>query len=89
MEHAPLRERLQKLGHVIEARATRLRHRAHLHPEETHLRGAELLARQRQLEARLTGEIEFDAAHGRAVSDLERSVQQWLDSTDADHTTTE
>ena len=80
-----LHARLEALGHKIETAETKLREKPHLHSEEKHLTAKELKDRYRHLQARLNGEIADEEAHGRHVSDLERSVRQWLDSIDTTH----
>ena len=82
MAHETLHERLQSLGHKIHAAEVSLREEAHLYREDLHLTAKELKTRYTRLKAR-----HADAeAHDHHLTDLERSVQQWLDSIDTTHT---
>ena len=85
MENQDLHARLDALGRKIHATEQRLREKAHLYHDPTHLTAKELKQSYRNLQARLNGEIAEAEAQGHHVSDLERSVQQWLDSIDTTH----
>ena len=85
MEHHSLHDRLQALGDKIHAAEEKLREQAHLYNDRAHLTAKELKDRYAGLQARLTGEVADAEAHGDHVTDLERSVQQWLESYDTAH----
>ena len=86
MQHVSLHDRLAALGRKIHAAEEKLREEAHLYRDSTHHTAQELKDRYKTLQARLTGEDADAEAHGEHMSDLERSVHQWLDSIDASHT---
>ncbi|QFT59382.1 hypothetical protein FIU94_11155 [Sulfitobacter sp. THAF37] len=81
-----LHERLETLGTKIHAAEARLREEAHLHHDSMHLTAKELRDRYNRLQARLNGDIADAEAHGQRISNLERSVRQWIDSFDTTHT---
>lgn len=85
MEHPSLHDRLEALGHKIHAAEKRLREESHLFHDKAHLTSQELKARYARLQARLNGESADAEANGHHVTDLERSVQQWLESIDPSH----
>ena len=85
METHTLHDRLEALGRKIHAAEERLREREHLYHDTAHLTAKELKTRYRHLQARLNGEIADAELRGEHVSDLERSVRQWLDSIDTMH----
>ncbi|MBN8292136.1 3-ketoacyl-ACP reductase [Rhodobacter sp. NTK016B] len=82
MENDTLHDRLQALGQKIHNAEEKLREQAHWHHDSAHLTAKELKERYARLQARLNGEFADAEAHGRHVSDLERSVQQWVESFD-------
>ncbi|GAA4217597.1 hypothetical protein GGQ68_002210 [Sagittula marina] len=86
MEKDPLHDRLAALGRKIHAAEQKLRDHAHLYHDQAHLTSKELKERYARLQARLDDEAADDEAHGHHVTDLERSVRQWLDSFDTSHT---
>jgi hypothetical protein len=85
MKEPSLHARLVALGHKIEAAEARLREKAHLYPDETHQTRIELKDRYARLMERLNEEIAGEETHGQHVSDLERSVHQWMESIDTSH----
>lgn len=85
MEDQTLHHRLETLGHKIDRVEARLREEAHQRHDTAHLTAKELKARYVVLQARLNREAAEAEAHGHHVSNLERSVEQWLDSFDNAH----
>ncbi|MCB1369230.1 MAG: 3-ketoacyl-ACP reductase [Rhodobacteraceae bacterium] len=85
MTNQTLHERLEKLGHAISETRARMKREAHLFSGGMHLTADELKDRYRILQARLEAEVADAEAHGHHVSDLEKSVRQWLDSVDEAH----
>ena len=82
MENDTLHDRLQALGQKIHNAEEKLREQAHLRHDSAHLTAKELKERYARLQARLNSEFADAEAHGRHVGDLERSVQQWVESFD-------
>jgi hypothetical protein len=78
-----LHSKLEALGAKIDATLERFRQESALFKSEQHLTGTQLEERYRMLKARLDGEVGQVEAHGRHVSDLEKSVRSWIDSLDA------
>ena len=89
MTDKTLHQRLEALGQKIRATEERLRRDAHLYRDSTHLMAQELRERHARVTARVHSAVADAEAHGHHVSDLERSVRQWLDSVDAEHTATQ
>lgn len=85
MKTNDLHDRLDALGKKITHTRERMNREAHLFHDEMHLAGEELKERYHILQERLRGEVANAEAHGHHVSDLEKSVHQWLDSIDEDH----
>ncbi|MFC4670223.1 3-ketoacyl-ACP reductase [Seohaeicola nanhaiensis] len=87
MDSHSLHDRLEALGQKIAAAEAKLRDRA---PHgAAQLTAQELKTSYQRLQARLNREIADTEAQGHHVTDLERSVRQWIDSLDAFHTATE
>lgn len=87
MESKDLHARLERLGQTISHTRERMKRESHLFQDEMHLTADELKQRYLALQDRLRGEVADTEAHGQHVSDLEKSVRQWLDSIDEDHRT--
>lgn len=85
MAHKTLHARLETLGHKIEAAEEKLRAQAHHSNVSAHLTAQDLKERYARLQARLKHEVAEDEAHGQHVTDLEHSVQQWMESIDTSH----
>ncbi|MFZ5963041.1 3-ketoacyl-ACP reductase [Thalassococcus sp. BH17M4-6] len=85
MAHPTLHDRLDALGRKIHGAEQRLRDQAHLYDDHAHLSAKELKERYADLQARLDDEEADAEAHGHHVSNLERSVHQWLESYDTTH----
>lgn len=85
MKSKDLHTRLERLGETISKTRKRMKREAHLFHDEMHLTADELKERYHALQDRLRGEVADAEAHGRHVSNLEKSVRQWLDSIDEDH----
>ncbi|WOI56681.1 3-ketoacyl-ACP reductase [Palleronia sp. LCG004] len=86
MENEDLHDRLELLRRKIEAAEERLHERDNPPHDEAHLTARELKERYRRLQARVSDEVADAEAHGHHVSNLERSVRQWVDSFDTAHT---
>lgn len=86
MENDTLHDRLEALGNKIHAATEKLREDEHLYHDSMHLTAKELKERYKRLQARLNGDIADAEAHGQHVTNLERSVRQWIDSFDTTHT---
>ncbi len=85
MKSKDLHARLERLGQTISKTRERMKREAHLFHDEMYLTAEELKDRYHILQERLRGEVADAEAHGHHVSDLEKSVRQWLDSIDEDH----
>lgn len=85
MDSANLHHRLERLGRTITETRVRMQRKAHLFQDEMHLTADELKERYHALQERLRGEVADAESQGSHVSDLEKSVHQWLDSIDEDH----
>ncbi|MCU4654793.1 3-ketoacyl-ACP reductase [Roseibacterium sp. SDUM158016] len=77
------RERLDRLGHLIDAMKARLEAKHHLfHPDQA-LSADDIERRYEMLRAEVADEIADAEAHGRCVGALERSIREWFDALDA------
>lgn len=56
----------------------------HLFHERDHLTAEDLRSRYKILHGRVTREVASEEAHSRHVTNLERSVREWLDGIDED-----
>lgn len=84
MAHHSLHDRLEALRHRITAAEDKLRDNAHLRHEH-HVTAKELRERHAHLHERLHDDVTEKEELGQHLTDLERSVQQWLDSIDTTH----
>ncbi|ETA50565.1 hypothetical protein [Ponticoccus alexandrii] len=85
MEHQSLHDRLHALGQKIHAAEEKLREQAHHRNVSAHLTAQDLKERYAHLQSRLDNDAAEAEAHGHHVTDLERSFQQWIDSFDVTH----
>lgn len=85
MENDSLHTRLEALRQKIDAAEKKLREQEHQRQDGAHLTAQELKDRYARLQARLNGEAADAEAHGHHVTDLERSVRQWVESFDTTH----
>lgn len=83
MNNQTLKARLDALGYHIDLAQARLKKKDAL--SDGHARTAdELRERYRLLSAKVREEVADAEAHGHHVSDLERSVREWLDGLEMD-----
>lgn len=85
MKNNDLHARLDRLGQTIKKTRERMKHEAHLFHDDMHLTATELKERYHALQGRLRSDAADAEVHDGHVSDLEKSVRQWLDSIDEDH----
>ena len=78
MTYTELQQRLDALGQKIGAARARVK-QGHDHPK-----ARQLEERYRVLKRKLDEDTADAEAHGRHVSDLEKSVQGWIESFDTD-----
>ena len=78
-----LKSRLDELGQHIDRAEQRLKLKG-LFSADHQIKVSELLERYEALSRKLEAEVVEEEAHGHHVSNLERSVRQWLDSLEID-----
>ncbi|WP_294608031.1 3-ketoacyl-ACP reductase [uncultured Roseovarius sp.] len=83
MEQADLKARLDALGRNIERAEERLKLK-HLFSADHQIKASELRERYRVLCRKVQAEVAREEAHGRHVSNLERSLREWWDSFELD-----
>lgn len=79
MAEADLNTRLEDLGRRIEKVQARLKLKGLLSADHQ-IKASELLERYKALSEKMNVEVAEKEAQGHHVSNLERSVRQWLDS---------
>ncbi|MCB1363697.1 MAG: 3-ketoacyl-ACP reductase [Rhodobacteraceae bacterium] len=85
MATRPLHDRLDALGRKIGETRDFMKRETHLFRDEMHQTADELKERYRVLRARLDRDRDDPVLDDRHLSDLEKSVRQWLDSVDEAH----
>ena len=79
MAEKNLQDRLDKLDHRIRDVQKRMKLKG-IFSSEHQVKATELERRYRALSKKLDAEIADQEAHGHHVSDLEKSIREWVDS---------